>query len=322
MSLQYEIAFWNLENLFDVDGSPRRSDKLQRALGKDIDGWTDTLLNQKIGQLASIILQMKGGSGPDILGVAEVENEYVMGLLAGSLGATGRTYAIVHHDSPDERGIDVAFIYDSQLFSVEAQFDHFVMRRTATRDLLQVNFLTRMGRRLVVIANHWPARSGGQLESAAYRAIAGETLSYFHERIWEVVGKDTPVIALGDFNDEPFDASITEHALGVRTKTKVLNATSARFLNLMWPLMGTGVGTLFYNNFPNMLDQFLVDKNMLKANAAIRVIAESVQVVRFPEMVDPGDYDKPVPFGGMGSPVNTSGFSDHFPISVTVIEKD
>ncbi len=322
MPTQYKLCFWNLENFFDVENSPRRSDKVKAAIGKSVIGWSEELLEKKTAQLASVIRKLNGGQGPDMLGVCEVENEYVMDLLVGELASLGRTYEVAHHDSPDERGIDVAFIYDSNLFTAEEKFDHFVMRRTATRDILQVNFKTSKGRLLVVVMNHWPSRSGGPAsESAGYRAIAGETLAYFHQRIIEEKGADTPVLAMGDFNDEPFDASLESYALSTRGRTKVLKAEIYRFLDLMWPLMGQGQGTLFFDNYANLFDQFLVNKNLLKTNAAISVLPDSVEIIRFPEMVSGGDYPQPIPFGGMGKPVNENGFSDHYPVAISVQEK-
>lgn len=322
MPQRYCMGFWNLENLFDVEHSPRRSEKLERAIGRDLVGWTQALLDQKIAQLSSIVRQMSGGAGPDILGICEIENAHVVHLLASALNAIpGRTYAVAHHDGSDQRGIDVAFIFDTTRFTALEQFSHFVMRRTATRDLLQVNFRTTAGRTLVLLVNHWPSRSGGQLESAVYRAVAGETLAYFHERIIEVLGPATPVIAMGDFNDEPFDPSLVAYALSTRSVKKVQNARNPRFFNLMWPLMGTGLGSFYFDNFPNMLDQFLVNQNLLTAADPIRVLTDTVAVDRFPEMVSAGDYPRPIPFGGMGKPVNQNGFSDHFPISV-VLEED
>ncbi len=322
MPSQYQIAFWNLENFFDIDGSPRRSNKLQRAIGKDIRGWNQKKLDKKISQLASIICQMNGGKGPDLLGVCEVENAYVMNLLVQALAPLGRNYAVEHHDTSDRRGIDVAFIYDADLFEPVAQFSHVVMRRTATRDIFQVNFKTQKGRLFVVVGNHWPSRLGGKLESACYRAITGETLAYFHQRILAIHGKKTPVLAMGDFNDEPFDRSLVDYALSTQSKTKVTSARSPRFLNLMWPLMGQGLGSHYYGNLPNMLDQFLANKNLVTQNAPIKALADSVEIVRFPEMVNTGKYPKPIPYGGMGKPINQNGFSDHFPIAVTVVEAD
>ncbi len=320
MSSSYYIAFWNLENLFDVENSPRRSEKLERAIGKGLKGWTRQMLDRKISQLGSIIRKMNNGRGPDILCSCEMENAYVLDLLVQSLASLGRRYAVEHHDMSDQRGIDVGYIYDSSLFTAEAQFSHFVMRRTATRDILQVNFRSHLNRLLVLIGNHWPSRSGGQWESAGYRAIAGETLAYFHQRIHEETGQDTPVLAMGDFNDEPFDSSLVNYALSTRDKTKVLNAQTSRFYNLMWPLMGEGIGTLYFDNFANLFDQFLANKNLLEKNAPIRIVAESVEIIRFAEMIQTGDYPSPVPFGGMGKPVNQNGFSDHFPVGVTLEE--
>lgn len=60
MPAQYQIGFWNLENLFDIQDSPRRNDKLQRAIGKDIQGWSQAQLDKKISQLATIICQIRG----------------------------------------------------------------------------------------------------------------------------------------------------------------------------------------------------------------------------------------------------------------------
>lgn len=322
MPQRYALAFWNLENLFDVEDSPRRSEKLQRAIGRDLAGWTQALLDRKVQQLASIIRQMNGGRGPDLLGVCEVENAFVMGLLVQALAPLGRTYAVAHHDMSDQRGIDVGFIYDSNLFTAEEQFNHFVMRRTATRDLLQVNFRTRGRRVLVIVGNHWPSRRGGALESACYRATAGETLAYFHTRILEVLGATTPVLAMGDFNDEPADRSLVDYALSTRSRAKVINADIPRFLNLMWEIAGQGLGTFYFDNWPNVLDQFLANRNLLLETAPIRLVPASAAVVRFPEMMAAGDYPRPVPFGGMGKPVNQNGFSDHFPVTVSVEEAD
>jgi predicted extracellular nuclease len=321
---KFSITFWNLENLFDIENSPRRSEKLERAIGADLAGWSQIQLDLKIQQLSTIIQQLNNGNGPDVLGVCEIENRHVLELLVQSLSPLNRTYGIVHADTADQRGIDVAIIYDQSLFSIEPNmiFSHFVMRRTATRDILQVNFLTvSNNQRLVFIVNHWPSRSGGQYESEGYRQIAGETLAYFHQRIMELHGKETPVIAMGDFNDEPFNKSIVSHALSLRSKNRVVNARNPYFLNMMWSLMEQGTGSFFFDNQPNMLDQFLVNAHLLRTTSTIRVKEDSIQLNNLPIMVKEGDYPSPIPFGGMGKPINEQGFSDHFPISL-ILEND
>ncbi len=320
---EYYIAWWNLENLFDVEDSPQRPDWLQSTLKNELKGWTQAVLDTKLDQLAKIILQFNNGHGPDILGVAEVENEAVMGQLKARLQPLGRNYQVAYHDTSDKRGIDVAFIYDSDLFTFEMQFFHVILKRTATRDLFQVNFHTSTGRDFIVVGNHWPSRSGGQYESEPYRILAGETLSYWHERILEEKGKDVAVLFMGDFNDEPFNRSLTDYLLSTNSFNRAKNASNPYAYNLMWSLLGQAIGSLYYNNFPNLLDQFLVGGGFLDEDAPIQVKAGSVNVERFPEMTKPGDYPSPIKFGrpSSASDFNPNGFSDHFPISVVLTEK-
>ena len=94
----YSVAFWNIENLFDEEHSPRRTEKLQRTIDRKLRGWTEDVLRRKVSQLGSIIRQTNGGRGPDLIGVCEVENEHVLGLLAGELGLLNRNYQLVHEE--------------------------------------------------------------------------------------------------------------------------------------------------------------------------------------------------------------------------------
>ena len=327
MPSTYYVGWWNVENLFDEENTPRRTDKLQRAIGDDLAGWTPARRDRKVSQLASVIAQMNDGAGPDLLGVCEVENRFVLDLLIATLATPlpGRNYDVVHADTGDARGIDVAFIYDADLFTVPPGevFFHVVMRRNATRELVQVNFKTQKGRTWSVFGNHWPSRSGGQFESAGYRHIAAETLSYFHQRALEVHGPDTPALAMGDFNDEPFDTSLVIHGLSTRQRQRVVEADTPKLWNLTWSVIGDPPdGTFYFNNEPNLLDQFLVNKNMARENSPLRAEAATVQILRFPGTFSTGRYSRPRPFGGMGKPVDEEGFSDHFPIGMHVTEAD
>ena len=145
--------------------------KVFRAIKNDIAGWTPMLRDRKIEQLASVIAAMNNSNGPDLLGVCEVENRFVVERLVHKVNATlaaPRSYMVVHANTDDARGIDVAFIYDDTLFQVplpleESVFFHVVMRRHATREIVQVNFktTTAAARTWAVFGNHWPSRSGG-----------------------------------------------------------------------------------------------------------------------------------------------------------------
>jgi len=161
---------------------------------------------------------MNGGVGPDILGVCEIENEAVVAkLMARVTAATGRNYKILHKDTGDKRGIDIAIIYDTDLYTDDGRiFTLEIMKRNATRDLFQVNLTTVDGNELVLIGNHWPSRMGGQLESEPYRAMVGEMMSYWIDRIHEIKlaennDKNPTIIIMGDFNDNPYDKSITKY---------------------------------------------------------------------------------------------------------------
>ena len=322
----YYVAWWNVENLFDINNAPGRPDWLQKKLNSELKGWTTAVRDKKLAQLSGIIRQMNGGAGPDLLGVCEVENKTVMDMLVASLAPLGRVYAVKHHDASDARGIDVGFIYDTARLTAEADFFHVIQKRSATRDLYQVNFRTAAGNLLIAIGNHWPSRSGGEWESEPYRMMAGETLAYWHERIREEVGDDAGILAMGDFNDEPFNRSMTTYALSGNSRAKVTRAQNPRFFNLMWPFLGQGVGSHYFDNFPNVLDQFIVSKGLLTKGSGIEVKKASddsypVAIERFAEMVSGGTYPSPIRFSRPSAKdYNANGYSDHFPISVILTE--
>ena len=179
---QHFIAWWNLENLFDVEDTPPpdRPEWLASALANELKGWTAEVLAKKIARLVWVIKQMNSGAGPDLLGVCEVENRNVLLQLVDALGGLGRNYQVIHHPSDDGRGIDVAFVYDADKYEWDGVvYDCAVQKRSATRDIIQANLTTAKGRDFIVIGNHWPSRSGGEYKSAPYRMMVGEILSYW-----------------------------------------------------------------------------------------------------------------------------------------------
>jgi hypothetical protein len=98
------LAFWNVENLFDVE-SAHRPEKLRRIIAKDIAGWNQPLLDSKLRQLSTVIRSMNSGAGPDILGVCEVENRNVLVKLTEQIANDGgRKYLVAHADTSDNRG--------------------------------------------------------------------------------------------------------------------------------------------------------------------------------------------------------------------------
>lgn len=317
---RHYLAWWNVENLFSVEDDPHRSEKLARTLKNELKGWTSEVLDKKLDRLASIIQQFNQGNGPDILGVCEVENASVLQQLIQKLKPLGRDYQVVHADTQDERGVDVAFIYDQSKYRTQADevFNHFILRRFATRDLLQVNFYTQAdNRRLILIGNHWPSRRGGELESEPYRIIAAETLAYWHERIIQIHGKNQAIIVMGDFNDEPFNRALVEYALSERqlSRVKSTRSQSPYLYNLMWSFMGQGGGTHFFDGVPSMLDQILVNRPLLRDDGGFKVDLKSLEVLQYPEMLTTSGAPKR--FGRPSDPpFDGTGYSDHLPIKI------
>ena len=289
--MQTHIAWWNVENLFDTEDA-QRSNSLERRLRNELAGWDEQILDSKLAQLSSVISAMNNNQGPDILGVCEVESKRVLEKLVDAIPLS-RNYLIAHDDTEDKRGIDVAFIYDSDKFSFEKKFSHTIVKRSSSRDIFQVNLkIIGSNQEIILIGNHWPSRSGGAAESAPYRMMAGENLSYFHQRIVEEHNEEIPIIAMGDFNDEPFDLSLTKYALSVRDANPLRRARNQKFYNLMWPLLGAGKGSYHYGSEFSMLDQFLISKGLLFGNSTVQYVDDSVAI-------DTGLFsdEKPVRFG-------------------------
>ena len=138
----------------------------------------------------------------------------------------------------------------------------------------------------------------------------------------ETDGDDLPILAMGDFNDEPFNSSLRKYALAVRKRQQVLRGRSPRFWNLMWPLIGRADGTFYFENQANLIDQFLANENMIKPGGDIELDATTVTIESsFPGLSDPNDvYPQPKRFGGMGKQIDLNGYSDHYAISVLVKE--
>ncbi|MEO1262850.1 MAG: endonuclease/exonuclease/phosphatase family protein [Bacteroidota bacterium] len=342
----YLVAFWNVENLFGPENHPHRIPWVANDLGQTLSGWTTALYQKKLDQLARIIRQMKGATGPDILGVCEVEDHHVLNDLVTTLSSIlpNRNYGVVHATADlSSRGIDTAFLFDRNLFSVNPDlvFNHFVMRRTGTRDILQATFkTTASGKELVVLANHWPSRrgTGGSQATAGFRSTAGETLSYWHKRILEKApaGKRTPVLALGDMNDDPWDHSITINALATRERGDVERARTERFYNFTWEYLLTNAidkngdarmleGTLYFNNNGNLFDQIFANRPLLdKGSSDFKVVDGSAGIIAFQEMVSHRKGEGPIRFGlpngNPGKNINEDGFSDHFPVGILVRE--
>lgn len=350
------VAWWNLENLFDTDDDPISSD-LEFTPEK---GWTKEAYKAKKQNLAHALNQLHGGQGPELLGVAEVEGDDVFEEL---LGETGNTHLKVVKDpsgTKDLRGIDVSLAFDDRKLRVVERNSYLVHFRYPTRDLFEVVFEVRdTGEQLVVIASHWPSRRQGKEHSEPLRIAVAENISYLvRNRVrfdateyeqrraandLDAVKKrwETPVFMFGDFNDEPFDVSLTDHlqasseldrVVGTTNEIKKFEAETADYTggniflyNASWKfLVPENVGTFFisstqsgevFSNRYQVLDQVVVSRGLLKS-AGLRLQPDSVDVVRDQVVATP--TGRPRPFDRK----TLKGTSDHLPVTALLTYDD
>ncbi len=195
------VAFWNLENFFDPFRDSLAKD--EEFTSGSIRRWTWKRFTDKAEDLAKSIISMKGrlGEFPVIVGMCEVENGLVLNHLVNKTLLKYTGYGYIHHDSPDERGIDAALIYRRSIFKITEHKAVSVNTGNGrkTRDILYVKGCIGKDT-LHILVNHWPSRLGNNSESLARRREAAETLLSICDSITRTC-RGSRIIAMGDFND-------------------------------------------------------------------------------------------------------------------------
>ncbi len=174
------------------------------------------IYNKKVNNMARVIADIGTDlvkKSPSIVGLCEVENRNVIEDLLKDKNLKDKNYEIIHYDSPDERGIDVAMIYNEDVFKITSTKSHELIiydnkssKRNYTRDQLVVSGLLE-GELIHLIVNHWPSRSGGEERSRAGRMAAAELNKKIIDSL-QGKYKDAKIITMGDFNDDPHDDSM------------------------------------------------------------------------------------------------------------------
>ena len=349
----FNVAFWNLQNLFDLQAS---------ALATDLEftpvhGWDRRAFETKVRNLAEIIRLMFDGAGPDLLGVCEIENERVAEKLIEAIGRTD--YALAHVEHPDIRGIDTSLIYSTEHFELneEKTTGHLVHLRYPTRDIFEVHLKVKANDSdLVVLVNHWPSRSMGRLETEPFRMTVASHCGQLVDRNLKLNRKDYlkleddevslellnrawdgNVLLMGDFNDEPWDRSVldilraaysTDHleepirfARGCLPSFKAYAGKSAALFNPMWQLMSEpDVGTYYFSGATqtmHILDQFLLSRGLYFGLSGL-------QTAKGPGGQPDVNVFRPEEMcTRKGRPrefqlENNRGYSDHFPITTRI----
>ena len=224
----FTAAWWNVENLFDLRDDPKTNDDEFTPQG-DLH-WTRRKLNDKIQGIYKTLAMMEL---PDVVGLAEVENKYVLRELCEGTPLAQVPYRYVHYDSPDRRGIDVALIYRTDRFRVTASRPVSLSDSAAgffTRDILVVEGVTAEGDTVCLLLNHWPSKRGGD-EAEVHRIEAARTLRTLMNDL-HAAHPQAAVIAMGDMNSTVEEAPLVD---GMGFGTDSINPEGIRLLTQRLP---------------------------------------------------------------------------------------
>jgi len=310
------VAFYNLENLFDTENDPRTEDDDFTPSGRS--RWTPERLHRKLENIARAIRAMNDGRGPDIIGVCEVENARLLDMLAEE-HLPPHEYRVVHADSRDRRGIDVALLYRESSMLLRRTTMHPVVLGTdvpPTRDVMEVSF-ERQGCAFTVLVNHWPSRRGGAARSSFRREMAASVVASVVDSLLAIDAL-SDVVVMGDLNDTPFDVSVRrvldaeEYSSGGRFVHRLISASM--------PVAREGrIGSYYYRGDWELIDHLLLSRGLLDDRGL--VLFDDVQTIFAPTFLrDRGAHpiDGP-PYRTYNGPMQyLGGASDHFPVTLRV----
>ena len=319
------VGFYNLENLFDTINDTSKKDELSPMM--EIKSNRSKVYYDKLDKMSEVIAQIgeeKTHNAPVILGVAEVENETVIKDLIKTEQLKKKRYGIIHFDSPDGRGIDVALLYQPRYFK-PVHYEVFnpniykENKKIKTRDILWVNGYLD-DEEINIIVNHWPSRRGGEAKSSPLREKAAYKVTQIIEKIREQ-DKDAKIIIMGDFNDDPTNKSFKK-VLNTQANTKGLAKND--IYNPYEKMFHKGLNTLGYRDNVNLFDQILlsrslVDYNKTKDFSDFKMFKSGIFNKSF--LIQKKGRYKGYPFRSFSNNQFTGGYSDHYPVYMYLIKE-
>lgn len=317
------IAFYNLENLFDTQDGPNDDAEF---LPNGDRGWTQERYHKKLSNMAYAISQIASSKGPDILGVAEIENRNVLEDLLSQESLRDKGYSIVHFDSPDKRGIDCGLLYKSTIFKLQNAIPHPVNipgePDVKTRDILEVTG-SIWGEPISILVGHWPSRAGGEEVSKARRMAAALVMRKVTDSLQKAI-PNIKIALMGDFNDDPTSPSIKE---GLNTTGDIEKATDKVLFNPMEALYKNGYGTLAYRDVWNLFDNIIVNKNFIDSSLKTLSIVKNPNneyyghIFNAKFLTDQSGRFKGYPHRTFSYGQFINGYSDHYPSYIYVAKK-
>ena len=336
------IAFWNMENFFDpfVD-----STKTYNAFTEDgMQHWTKSRFYRKRNNMYKAILAMSENRPLGILGMCEVENDYVLSALFEQTPLKKHNYRWVLYEGPDKRGIDPAIVYSLDHFQLveSAVFPYYNPEDTAyhSRDILYAKFVAvkskvpepavpEANRRVEgpiyiadtihVFVNHWPSRYSGELETVGSRSCSAAILRAKVDSIMAAApeGYQPKVIMMGDLNDCPTDPSVYD-VLRARHPSELEEGC---LINLFWKNDGLGFeGTLKHQTDWQIFDQIIVTLGLYGDREGLHYQESSARIFHADFMLEDDEvYHGKKLFRTYIGPRYFGGFSDHLPVYIDLV---
>ncbi len=317
------IAFYNLENLFDTIVDPDTSKILQDEFtpkGKKM--WNTERYLAKLEKMSSVIADLGqdlSQTAPMIVGISEVENKAVVEDLVATKNLKPYNYGIVHYDSPDRRGIDVALIYRKEFVkivnSASRRLYYPKKEDFRTRDQLVVE-ANLLGETVYVLVNHWPSRRGGEKRSSPLREAAAQLCQSIMDSINQVNPK-AKIIVMGDLNDDPTNKSVKK-VLNTSGDKKELKA--GQLYNPMEKFYKAGNGTGAYKGTWNLFDQLIVNQALVKSDTKSWKYYKA-NIYKKPYLIQKSGKYANYPKRTFSFGQWIDGYSDHLPVYLYLIRE-
>lgn len=312
------VAFWNLENFFDpfVDSTTTYNAFTENGA----QHWTKNRFYNKRNNMYKAILALSEGQPIGIMGVCEVENEYVLNATFRQTPLKTHNYRWVHYEGPDKRGTEPAIVYSLEHFMLveSAVFPYYNPEDIdyRSRDILYAKFIDQQNDTIYVFVNHWPSRYNGELESVGSRNCAATILRHKVDSICSSSpeGYQAKIIMMGDFNDCPSDPSVY-NVLQARQPSEWEEGC---LVNLFGERKELGIeGTLKHLSDWQIFDQIIVTPNLMDEKAGIHYQAGSARIFH-PDFILENDesYHGKKPYRTYLGPRYIGGFSDHLPVYI------
>ena len=319
----HTIAFYNVENLFDTINDTQKFDEASPIMELKFN--RQEIYKKKVKNMARVISEIGAevsNNSPAIIGLAEVENREVVEDLANDDALYNKDYGIVHFDSPDARGIDVALMYQKALFSpidVSSHelkiYDDITRKRVYTRDQLLVSGKLE-GELIHVIVSHWPSRSGGEARSRPKRLAAAALNKRIIDSL-QAIDPYAKIFSMGDLNDDPTNSSLKDILKAEKNKEDV---KLKGIFNPMEAFFRKGLGSNAYRDAWSLFDQIIITKPLLDTDYSSFRFYKAGIFNKLYLTNKEGRY-KGYPLRSFADGGFTDGFSDHFPVYVQVIKE-